>query len=282
MNNSQSSNDNVQNNWTILNERNTKMKYTDYSKNDLNIDKLREYVQTNIETKEDNTVKNYKLMCGLIGEDETTGNSKKAQLNRWKRYFDFYKEGQKFVINEIYDEPFATDDQRFYRHFKGEEKFLISKEQRTSKGVYIIQDGNDVYIGSTCVSFIKRFIQHRKCTGKCCMPHTKELINRPNAQYRILYLANDTDSEETIRKKEKDYIQEYISKGYNVINRQHNTTVYNRSQKNNKKYVSSKLQIEYDLQLPKIELIQINEYCKLNYDIVHISSKSVYFKKTGI
>lgn len=88
------------------------MKYTDYSKNDLNIDKLREYVQTNIETKEDNTVKNYKLMCGLIGEDETTGNSKKAQLNRWKRYFDFYKEGQKFVINEIYDQPFATDDAR--------------------------------------------------------------------------------------------------------------------------------------------------------------------------
>lgn len=88
------------------------MKYTDYSKNDLNIDKLREYVQTNIETKEDNTVKNYKLMCGLIGEDETTGNSKKAQLNRWKRYFDFYKDGQKFVINEIYDEPFATDDAR--------------------------------------------------------------------------------------------------------------------------------------------------------------------------
>lgn len=88
------------------------MKYTDYSKNDLNIDKLREYVQTNIETKEDNTVKNYKLMCGLIGEDETTGNSKKAQLNRWKRYFDFYKEGQRFVITEIYDEPFATDDAR--------------------------------------------------------------------------------------------------------------------------------------------------------------------------
>ena len=51
-------------------------------------------------------------MCGLIGEDETTGNSKKAQFNRWKRYFDFYKEGQKFVINEIYDQPFATDDAR--------------------------------------------------------------------------------------------------------------------------------------------------------------------------
>lgn len=88
------------------------MKYMDYSKNDLNIDKFKEYVQANIEKNEDNTVKNYKVMCELIGECETTGNSKKAQLNRWKRYFDFYKDGQKFLINEIYDEPFATDDAR--------------------------------------------------------------------------------------------------------------------------------------------------------------------------
>lgn len=257
------------------------MKYTDYNKNNLNIDKFREYVRTNIETDEDNTVKNYKVMCELLNEGEATGNSKKAQLNRWKRYFDFHKDGQKFVIDEIYDEPFATDDQRFYRHFKGEQKFLIPKEHRMSKGVYIIQDGNDVYIGSTCVSFIKRFIQHRKCTGKCCMPHTKELIDRPNAQYKILYLANDTDSEEIIRKKEEDCIQEYIIKGYNVINRRNNTTVYNRSQKikDSKKYVSRKLKIEYDSQISKNELSKINEYCKLNYNIVHISSKNVYLKK---
>ena len=256
------------------------MKYTDYNKNNLNIDKFKDYVQTNIEATGDNTIKNYKAMCELLNEYETTGNSKKAQLNRWKRYFDFHKDGQKFVIDEIYDEPFATDDQRIYRHFKGEEKFLISKENRTSKGVYIIQDNNDVYIGSTYVSFIKRFIQHHNRTGKSCMHHTKELVNRPNAQYKILYLANDTDSEETIRKKEEDYIQEYISKGYNVINKQHNTTVYSKSQKsNNKKYVSHKLQIEYDLQIPKTELIKINEYCKLDYSIVHISSKSVYLKK---
>lgn len=88
------------------------MKYTDYNKNDLNIDKFREYIQTNIETNEDNTVKNYKMMCELLNENITGGDSKKAQLNRWKRYFDFYKDGQKFVINEIYDEPFVTDDAR--------------------------------------------------------------------------------------------------------------------------------------------------------------------------
>ena len=88
------------------------MKYTDYSKNDLNVDKLIKYVRTNVEEKEDNTVKNYKVMCEILEEEVLNGTSKKAQLNRWKRYFDFHKEGQKFVINEIYDEPFATDDAR--------------------------------------------------------------------------------------------------------------------------------------------------------------------------
>ncbi len=88
------------------------MKYTDYTKNDLDINRFIEYVQANVELNGDNTVKNYKVMCELIGEDVLNGASKKAQLNRWKRYFDFHKDGQRFVIDEIYDEPFATDDDR--------------------------------------------------------------------------------------------------------------------------------------------------------------------------
>ena len=57
-------------------------------------------------------VKNYKEMCQLLNEKITGGDSKKAQVNNWKRYFDFQKDGQKFVILKVYDEPFPTDEAR--------------------------------------------------------------------------------------------------------------------------------------------------------------------------
>ena len=53
-------------------------------------------------------VKNYKEMCKIMGEDVTTGCSKKAQVANWGRYFYSEKNGQKFIIVEIYDEPFPT------------------------------------------------------------------------------------------------------------------------------------------------------------------------------
>lgn len=50
-------------------------------------------------------VKNYKIMCELLKEPEKEGNSKRAQMKEWKRYFDFEREGQKYIIKEIYDIP---------------------------------------------------------------------------------------------------------------------------------------------------------------------------------
>lgn len=50
-------------------------------------------------------IKNYKEMCKILDEEEKTSNSKKAQQKEWKRYFDFSKEGQKYLIYEIYEKP---------------------------------------------------------------------------------------------------------------------------------------------------------------------------------
>lgn len=60
-------------------------------------------------------VKNYKEMCSLLDCSIRTGNSKRSQIKNWKRYFDFEKIGQKFLITEIYNEPFPTEDARKLR-----------------------------------------------------------------------------------------------------------------------------------------------------------------------
>ena len=59
-------------------------------------------------------VKNYKEMCKLLGEQPTTGNSKKAQMKNWERYFEItkVKGSQKMMVSDIYDEPLAVVDGR--------------------------------------------------------------------------------------------------------------------------------------------------------------------------
>lgn len=264
--------------------------YKDYSKNTLDISKLQDYLNGNFQNCDGgNVVKNYKVMCELLNEEITDGNSRKAQINRWKRYFDFHKEGQKFIIDEIYDEPLTAIDQRNFKHFTGEQKFLIPTEYKHAKGVYIIQEGKDVYIGSTYSKdgFLRRFIQHHNKATQT-MTHTKELINRPNATFKILYLAQKTDTEDIIRQKEANYIQEYMSNPkYNVINKRTETTNYfisnnfkrKKDKKGNKKYVAKDIDIEYDIRFNKKEIEKINESYKLNYEIVYISSSTVFMKK---
>ena len=47
-------------------------------------------------------VKNYKTMCEILEEPYMGGKSRVIQLNKWRLYFDYDKDGVKFIINDIY------------------------------------------------------------------------------------------------------------------------------------------------------------------------------------
>lgn len=57
-------------------------------------------------------VRNYKEMCGLLGETVKTGNSRTAQMNEWRRYFRYERDKQRFRIAEVYDVPAEKLDGR--------------------------------------------------------------------------------------------------------------------------------------------------------------------------
>ena len=57
-------------------------------------------------------VKNYKMLCELLDQPVKSGASKRSQLKEFKRYFDWERAGQKFVIADIYDMPLAKEDGR--------------------------------------------------------------------------------------------------------------------------------------------------------------------------
>lgn len=57
-------------------------------------------------------IKNYKELCRLLNQEVKSGKAKRLQLEEFKRYFDFEKSGQKFIITDIYDTPLTIEDRR--------------------------------------------------------------------------------------------------------------------------------------------------------------------------
>lgn len=87
-------------------------------------------------------VKNYKEMCETLREDICEGNSKKAQLKEWSRYFAWEKKGQKFIILDIYDEPLPKDDGRqnkniYVQYIEVILMKILSKQKNTREPFYI-------------------------------------------------------------------------------------------------------------------------------------------------
>lgn len=58
--------------------------------------------------QEEQTIKNYKELCNILDIKVTTGCSKKSQLNELSTYCNYIKEGNKFMIKEIYKNPVIT------------------------------------------------------------------------------------------------------------------------------------------------------------------------------
>lgn len=56
--------------------------------------------------------KNYKELCGKLNEPVKTGKSKQIQLLDFERYFTYHKDGNKFIIDEVFPEPLPKIDNR--------------------------------------------------------------------------------------------------------------------------------------------------------------------------
>lgn len=69
-------------------------------------------VQNYAKLKEGDIFKNYKHLCNFLNEEIKEGNSRNAQIKEWLRYFNYEREGQKYIITEVYPEPLPKDDKR--------------------------------------------------------------------------------------------------------------------------------------------------------------------------
>ena len=100
--------------------------------------------------KNGNTVKNYKNMCEILGEQITSGVAKQNQLERWKIYFDYNKIGHRFEITRIYDEATTRENEKQYFNKKKSLKLFarsLYRKELVAILLYIIKksDGSHLW-----------------------------------------------------------------------------------------------------------------------------------------
>lgn len=169
--------------------------------------------------KEGMVIKNYKVLCELLEIEATTSNSKLAQFKELERYINYEKQGQKFIIKEIFDEPIKKEENKGNTgNFKQYDNLNVEQSKWNNTGVYYIIKDNDIYIGSTFKGYRERFMEHYNGYDER-MRHTYELL-QSGADFNILYDMTGTNDIELIRMVENEFIN-YFDKdtNYNVINK---------------------------------------------------------------
>ena len=200
------------------------------------------------------TYKNYKELCKAMGWKITNGSGKKRHLKLLDSLCKYHKEGNKFVIDEVFENPIPIKDGRV-GNFKNYPQFKVNKDKWYNKGVYMIKLDNQVYIGST-VNFRERFIGHRR-KGKGGMEHTQELLNN-GGEFFILHDMNDVEDIELIRQVEEEYILFYTHEtDYDVVNRRMSTLA---SKEPKIKYKSIRVEEEHYKEI--LELLKERGYSK--------------------
>ena len=186
--------------------------------------------------------KNYKAICEVMEWEPVGGNAKKKQLKELERCCKYHKEGNKFVIDEIYEQP-SKNIKRKVRECNNYPQFKVGKDKWHNKGVYMIKLDNQIYIGSTTVGFRRRFSEHLR--GLQYMKHTQELLNN-DGEFFILHDMTDIEDEELLRMVEEEYILFYTHEtDYDVINRRMGTFAYKKPKKSKKSKKSKKPKIKY-------------------------------------
>lgn len=190
-------------------------------------------------------VKSYRQLCELLEIEITGGNSKKAQLKELERFVKYHKEGNKFIVDEVYSEPLEKIDGRVeanklkakdHNTWRRYDNLNIEYDMMFNYGIYKITLNNDIYIGSTIKSFRKRFQQHNSGKDKI-MKHTYELLQN-GGTFEILHDMTGIEDEDLIRMVEDEFIKEYLlNPNWNVINKKSGAKSYKKTYKKKKKLI---------------------------------------------
>lgn len=205
------------------------------------------------------TYKNYKELCNVMDWKTTGGKSKQLQLKDLERFCKYHKEGNKFIIDEVFENPLLKEEnKRNSGNLKTYTQLNISENEYINKGIYYIIKNNSIYIGSTVRNFRERFQEHYRGNDES-MQHTYNMINNGGV-FNILFDMTNIEDEELIRMVENEYIKYFIDEtDYCVINQINGWNLFK------KKYKSIKIEKEYfDMVLNLLKTNDLSGHLHIN------------------
>lgn len=107
--------------------------------------------------KEGEVYKNYKEMCKALGEEERTGRARQNQLKHWQMYFDYEREGYKYIIQKIIESKYRrwhtnrskSQIKPYSTHIQ---KLLLSLIYDYSKENKFLTNVNDVILSNKLIA----------------------------------------------------------------------------------------------------------------------------------
>jgi len=162
----------------------------------MNIEKLKEYF------KATNKIPNYKVMCNILEITVSAGDSKKSQLREMDRYFKYHKEGNKFIIDEIYLEPLEKVDAR--KDTKGNNNvygkyieqlvldLLVQKYQTTKE--------RKIYLSRDKMLRALDMVNDNYSFGKFNRVILSDYINADSDNVKEFYILNNRNLYETVER----------------------------------------------------------------------------------
>ena len=133
-------------------------------------------------------IKNYKEMCFILEEKEKKGKSRLLQIANWERYFKWHKDGQKFIINEVFEMPIDKIDNRGKTE-NNKAKYLTNIE---SLILNLLVQGGSLGYGKVFLSKNKilrelKMINNNYAFCKLRLPKLSEFMNIDNEVIKEWY-----------------------------------------------------------------------------------------------
>lgn len=138
--------------------------------------------------------KNYKDLCLHLGEEIKDGNSKKSQIRNWDCYFKTHKEGNKIIIDEIYD----TSKQN--KHHRGGANNVIFGDiiELLILDLLTKEDNNVLIIGRTKLMNMIGMTNVNYKIGRNIIPKLSDYISSDIKVVQDFYKTNDSNFKSAI------------------------------------------------------------------------------------
>ena len=176
--------------------------------------------------KDGDLIPNYRALCSLLKIPILSGNSKVAQEKELKRYMDFVKDGHKYLIKKVYNEPLPDMSAQGSLYYELLE-FVLCKILSN----HIEMNGNLLYCATInelaeSVGFVNElyfsYLWHRnKLSAQLNVPIdvVEQLYKESQRNYKsVLFRTLDKmEKQKIIKFQEVFYVQEILEKNTVIV-----------------------------------------------------------------